>query len=58
MKRMKLNKKQKKEFQRIVDFFLECLEPISHTEESNMVAVKLMSRLGCFADRLTYEKKD
>lgn len=53
MKRMILNKKQKKEMGKIVDFFMECIEPISDCNERAIVASKISSHLGCLADRLT-----
>lgn len=52
MKRMILNKKQIAEMKRIAKFFLECAEPISNKEEKTFVTVKILSHLGCVADRL------
>ena len=53
MKKMILNKKQKKEMHKIMSFFMECVDPISDTSEQAMVAAKIASHLGCFVDRLT-----
>lgn len=53
MKRMILNKKQKKEMDKITTFFMECTEPISDIGERAMVAAKILSHLTCFTDRLT-----
>lgn len=53
MKRMILNKKQKKEMKIIKDFFMEAteiLEPNRFLRAA--VDVKILSRLGCFTDRL------
>jgi len=49
---MKLTPKQKVEQERIVNFFLEAVEPIEDTELRAIVSVKILSRLGCFTDRL------
>ena len=53
MKRMILNKKQKAEMDRIVKFFMEATEIIEDTHLRACVTVKILSRLGCFTDRLT-----
>lgn len=50
---MILNKKQKEEMDRVVKFFMECVEPISDTGERAIVSVKILSHLGCLTDRLT-----
>lgn len=53
MKRMILTKRQQKEMDRIVHFFLESteiLEPDKHLRAA--VDVKIMSRLACFTDKL------
>ena len=52
MKQMVLNKKQRKEMDSIVKFFMECTEPISDKEEKIWVRVKLLSHLACFTDKL------
>jgi len=52
MKQMVLNKKQRKEMDRIVEFFMECTEPISDKEEKLWVTVKLLSHLACYTDKL------
>ena len=52
MKRIKLTPKQNKEYERIAVFFLEATEPIQDTSTRAMVCAKILSRLGCFADRL------
>jgi hypothetical protein len=54
MKRMMLNKKQVAEMKRVAKFFLEAteiLEPNKHLRAA--VDVKILSRLGCFADKFT-----
>ena len=38
---------------RVIEFFMECVEPISDPDEEAMVTVKILSHLACFADRLT-----
>ena len=55
MKLMKLTKKQKTELDKVVKFFLEATEPIEDSHLRAMVDVKIMSRIGCFAERLTKE---
>ena len=50
---MILNKKQRKEMDNIVKFFMECVEPISDRVERGMVTAKILSHLACFTDRLT-----
>ena len=53
MKRMIYNEEQEKEMKRIAKFFCEAtdiLEPNKHLRAA--VNVKILSRLGCFADRL------
>ena len=52
MKQIKLTKKEKAELKRIADFFLEAVEPIEDTELRALVTVKILSRLGCFTERL------
>ena len=52
MEQMVLNKKQRKEMDRIVKFFMECTEPISDKEEKGWVTVKLLSHLACYTDKL------
>ena len=53
LKQIKLMRKQKEEMRRIDNFFLEAVEPISNSQEKHMVAVKILSRLACFSDKLT-----
>lgn len=50
---MILNEEQQKEWNEIVEFFMECTEPISDKEEKAIVTTKILSHLGCFAVRLT-----
>jgi len=52
MRRMVLNKKQQAEMKKITNFFLEATEPIEDIHVKSQVSVKIMSRLGCFADKL------
>lgn len=58
MKRMILNQKQKDEMDRIVEFFMECTNPISDRNERARVAAKICSHLACFTDRLTGDLND
>lgn len=53
MKRMILNKAQRKEMDRIVEFFGECVVCISDPHERHMTMAKILSHLACFTDRLT-----
>ena len=53
MKRMILNKKQRTEMKKITKFFMEATKLIEDTGLRAMVSVKILSRLGCFTDRLT-----
>ena len=52
MEKIILNKKQKKEMKRITTFFMECIEPISSSDEKYLVESKISSHLGCFTERL------
>ena len=52
MKQIKLTKKEKAEYDRIADFFLEAVEPIQDNFIRALVTVKILSRLGCFTERL------
>lgn len=64
MKRIKLNKKRQKEFNRIVEWFLHgdyqkggtdygAIAHISDPTELSMTKVKIMSRLACLQEELT-----
>ena len=53
MRRMILNKAQKKEMDDIVKFFMECVEPITDASERAQVSAKICSHLACYVDRLT-----
>ena len=50
---MILNKKQRAEMKRITKFFMEATALIEDTHLRSAVSVKILSRLGCFTDRLT-----
>jgi hypothetical protein len=52
MKVMVLTKKQRKEMDEIVEFFMQCVEPISDRSERGMVSAKILSHLACFTDKL------
>ena len=53
MRVMILNKKQKAEMKKITKFFMEAMELIEDSHLRASVSVKILSRLGCFTDRLT-----
>ena len=53
MNKIKLTKKEEKEFQKKVNFFMEALSCISIPEEKHMTTVKLLSRLSCFSKELS-----
>lgn len=50
-----LAESQNKELKRITKFFLEAVDPIEDQHERGIVSAKILSRLACFADRLTCE---
>jgi len=52
MEKTKLTKGQKAELKRIGDFFLEATEPIEDTFIRAVVSAKILSRLGCFTEKL------
>lgn len=52
MEVMVLNKKQRKEMDRIVKFFMECTEPIEDKHLRASVDVKILSHLACYTDKL------
>jgi len=52
MEQMVLTKKQRKEMDGIVKFFMECVEPISDREERGVVSAKILSHLACYTDKL------
>ena len=52
MKQIKLTSKQKSELKRISEYFLEATEIIDDIGLRAMVSVKILSRIGCLADRL------
>ena len=56
MKQIKLTRKQKAQMDKICDFFMEATEPIEDTYLRGVVSAKILSRLACYADRLTGEK--
>ena len=53
MKQIKLTRKQKAQMDKICDFFMEATEPIEDTYLRGVVSAKILSRLACFADKLT-----
>jgi len=52
MKQIKLTSKEKAELKRISNFFLEATEIIEDTALQAQVSARILSRIGCFADKL------
>lgn len=52
MEKMIYNEEQEKEMKRIAKFFCEATEILDNKHMRAAVNVKILSRLGCFAERL------
>ena len=53
-KEIKFTKKQDKEFDKVVKFFMEAVVCISDQSERCMTQTKILSRLACFKRELLY----